>query len=86
MTEPVLVVPAKGKWIFDASKRKYVYRIANVALLIAVAYGFVAVDKSALWLLLINAVLGLADTNTPNVTATGNNEPGVDRRPNDTLF
>ena len=43
--------------------RKYVYKVANVALLVAVGYGVLEETKSALWLLLINAVLGLADSN-----------------------
>lgn len=76
-----------GKWISDPKTRKYIYRVANVLLLIAVAYGFVEVDKSALWLLLINAVLGLADQNAAvkEEEVEGNNEPGG-ARPGDTLF
>lgn len=43
--------------------RRYLYRVANAALAIAVGYGLVNGDQSALWLLAINAVLGLADAN-----------------------
>lgn len=46
-----------------AARRRYIYRIANAALLIAVGYGVIDGNQSALWLLLVNAVLGLADAN-----------------------
>ena len=44
--------------------RKWIYRTANAALLVAVGYGLINGEESALWGLLLNAVLGLADANT----------------------
>ena len=49
----------------SAKTRQYIYRVANVGLLVAVGYGAIEETKSALWLLLVNAVLGLADVNVP---------------------
>lgn len=49
----------------SAKTRQYIYRVANVGLLVAVGYGAIEETKSALWLLLVNAVLGLADANVP---------------------
>lgn len=46
-------------------QRRYVYRIANAALLIAVGYRVIDGETAALWLLLVSAVLGLADVNVP---------------------
>lgn len=45
--------------------RRYVYRVANAGLLVAVGYGVLTQEFAALWLLLANAVLGLADANVP---------------------
>ena len=46
--------------------RKYLYRVANAGLLVAVGYGVLNGDAANLWLLLVNAVLGLADANVPS--------------------
>lgn len=46
---------------FTPQKRRYIYRITNAAVLAAVVYGFVAVDKIAAIGLILNAVLGMAD-------------------------
>lgn len=43
--------------------RKRVYEIAAAGLLVAVGYGLISGDESALWLTLIAAVLGLARVN-----------------------
>lgn len=44
--------------------RRYIYRVANAAVLVAVGYGVLSGEDAALWGLLLNAVLGLADANT----------------------
>lgn len=43
--------------------RKRLYEIAAAALLVAVGYGIVSGEESALWLTLVAAVLGVARTN-----------------------
>lgn len=47
--------------------RAYVYRVATVAVPLAVTYGVVSEQKAALWLALAGAVLtsGMAAANTP---------------------
>jgi hypothetical protein len=55
-------------WL-TATRRRTVYRVANAGLALAVAYQLVDGDKSALWLLLVNAVLGIADANVPKSDA-----------------
>lgn len=45
--------------------RQWAYRVANAALALAVGYRVVEGDHAALWLILINALLGLADANVP---------------------
>ena len=45
------------------AQRRYIYRVANAATLVAVGYGVLTGQEAALWGLLINAVLGLADAN-----------------------
>lgn len=52
--------------------RRYLYRVGNVGLLIAVGYGVLNGEMAALWGLLLNALLGLADA---NVTQEGSVEP-----------
>jgi hypothetical protein len=49
--------------------RRYLYRVANAGLALAVGYGVLNGEESALWLLAINAVLGLADANVPSQEA-----------------
>lgn len=41
--------------------RRYAYRVANAAVGVLVIHGLVTGNEAATWLLLINAVLGLAD-------------------------
>lgn len=45
--------------------RRWMYRVANAGLAVAVGYGVVNGEESMLWLLLVNALLGLADVNVP---------------------
>jgi len=52
--------------------RRWLYRVANAGLAVAVGYGALNGEESMLWLLLVNAVLGLADA---NVTQDGTVEP-----------
>lgn len=56
----------------NANTRRYLYRVGNVGLLIAVGYGVLNGEMAALWGLLLNALLGLADA---NVTQDGSVEP-----------
>lgn len=49
-------------------RRRYLYRVTNGALGVAVVYGLVQGNEAAAWLLLVNAVLGVADAHvTPPV-------------------
>ena len=43
--------------------RRYIYRVVNAAVLVAVGYGVLSGEEAALWGLLVAAVLGLADAN-----------------------
>jgi len=52
--------------------RRWMYRVANAGLAVAVGYGVLNGQESMLWLLLVNALLGLADA---NVTQEGSVEP-----------
>lgn len=45
------------------SQRRYAYGIANAALALAVGYNLMDGNESALWLLFINATLGMAQAN-----------------------
>lgn len=47
----------------NAKNRRYLYRVANAALAVAVGYQVIDGNTAALWLVLINALLGLADAN-----------------------
>ena len=58
--------------------RKYLYRVANAGLAVAVGYGVVNGEESMLWLLLVNALLGLADVNVPEEPAARHAKPSVD--------
>jgi len=58
--------------------RKWLYRVANAGLAVAVGYGVVNGQESMLWLLLVNALLGLADVNVPQEPAGRHAEPSVD--------
>lgn len=48
---------------FTPQRRRYIYRVTNAGLLVAVGYGALTGEESTLWLLAVNAVLGLADAN-----------------------
>ena len=47
----------------NAKHRRYLYRLANAVVGILVVKGVMSHDESSLWLLFINALLGLADAN-----------------------
>lgn len=49
--------------MLSAKRRRYIYRITSAAVAAAAVYGVVNGEEAAAWLLLINAVLGLADAN-----------------------
>ncbi|WP_159795618.1 hypothetical protein [Puerhibacterium puerhi] len=49
----------------SAKTRRYLYRVGNAAVAVAVGYGLLNGEEGALWGLLLNALLGLADANTP---------------------
>ena len=53
-------------WFAKPGHRRYVYRVANASLAAAVVYGLATGEKAAAALLVVNAVLGLADANVPN--------------------
>ena len=48
--------------------RMWIYNVLNAALLVAVGYGVVNDQEAALWLLLVNAALGLAAANVPQAS------------------
>lgn len=48
---------------FTPKRRRYLYRVTNAGLLVAVGYGVLTGEESALLLLFVNAVLGMADAN-----------------------
>ena len=45
--------------------RRYIYNVLNAGLLVAVGYGVVNDQEAALWLLLVNAALGMAAAKVP---------------------
>ena len=53
-------------WFAKPSHRRYVYRVANASLAAAVVFGFATGERAAAALLVVNAVLGLADANVPD--------------------
>lgn len=57
--------------------RKWMYRVANAGLAVAVGYGVVNGNESTLWLLLVNALLGLADVNVAQDAVVEPYEPPV---------
>jgi hypothetical protein len=54
------------------------YRVTNAGLAVAVGYGVLNGEESMLWLLLVNALLGLADANVPQSVTEGPFEPTGD--------
>lgn len=46
--------------------RRYIYRVASAALVVAAVYGFVNGEEAAAWLLVFAAVTGMADLNVPS--------------------
>jgi len=53
------------------------YRVANAGLAVAVGYGAITGNESMLWLLLVNALLGLADANVHQNATVEPYEPPV---------
>jgi len=53
------------------------YRVANAGLAVAVGYGVLNGNESTLWLLLVNALLGLADANVAQDAIVEPYEPPV---------
>jgi len=52
----------KAKAVIDRpTVRRYLYRVANAAVGVLVIHGLVTGNQAAAWLILLNAVLGLAD-------------------------
>ena len=56
-------------------RRRYLYRVANAGLAVAVGYKVLDGQESALWLLLVNAALGMADANVPEEGPESPSEP-----------
>lgn len=54
----------------SATARRWLYRVGNAALLVAVGYAVINGDQAALWGLLLNALLGMADANVPATIET----------------
>lgn len=57
--------------------RRWLYRVVNAGLAVAVGYGVVNGQESMLWLLLVNAALGLADANVAQDAVVEPYEPPV---------
>ncbi len=52
----------KAKALVDRPNvRRYIYRVVNAGVGVLVIHGLVTGNEAAAWLLLVNAVLGLAD-------------------------
>lgn len=49
----------------NRATRLWIYNVLNAGLLVAVGYGVVTGEQAALWLLLVNAALGMAAANVP---------------------
>lgn len=49
--------------------RQWIYGVANAGVGVAIVYGLINGVEAAAWGLLINAVLGLAQANTPSNSA-----------------
>jgi hypothetical protein len=47
----------------SAKVRRWLYRVANAAVAVVVGYGLMEGNMAAVWLLLVSALLGLADAN-----------------------
>lgn len=64
------VTPHKKPFL-TPERRRWLYRIAVAALLVAVGYGIINQDLSELWLGLIAAVLSVADQHVPDAPDAG---------------
>lgn len=53
-------------WFTRPRNRRYLYRIVNTCVGVFVVYGLVTGEEAAAALLVVNAVLGLADANVPS--------------------
>lgn len=49
----------------SANVRRWLYRVGNAALGVAVVYGLVNGEEAAAWGLVLNALLFMADANVP---------------------
>lgn len=54
-------------WFTRPRNRRYLYRVVNASVAAFVVYGLVTGAEAAAALLVVNAVLGLADANVPVV-------------------
>lgn len=63
------------KKIFTPRRRRYIYRLTNAGLGVAVVYGITAGNEASAWLLFANAALGLADANVEMSSTSG--KPGM---------
>jgi hypothetical protein len=52
----------------SATTRRWLYRVGNAALGVAVVYGLANGEEAAAWGLLLNALLLMADANVPTTT------------------
>lgn len=58
--------------------RRWLYRTGNAALLVAVGHAVLNGEQAALWLLFLNALLGMADINVAQEGTVEPYEPPVD--------
>lgn len=49
----------------SATVRRYLYRVGIAGVAVAVGYGLLTQEFAVLWLVLLAALLGLADANVP---------------------
>lgn len=54
----------------SANVRRWLYRVGNAALGVAVVYGLVNGEEAAAWGLVLNALLFMADANVPATIET----------------
>lgn len=58
----------------SATARRYLYRVGIAGVAVAVGYGLLTQEYAVLWVVLLGALLGLADANVPATIETLNPE------------
>lgn len=54
----------------SATTRRYLYRVGIAGVAVAVGYGLLTQEYAVLWVVLLGALLGLADANVPQPPAS----------------